>query len=85
MSKVVTTFIRDLGDFAGMNEEWKRRFPTDPPARQGARHPLDVAGMLISIAVIAGRDGRLTHEDPAKRSGSCSAAWCAPVGGGSVS
>ena len=55
MHKVVSaTFIlKDADDFAGMNEEWKRWFPTDPPARQGARHPLDVAGMLISIAVIA--------------------------------
>ena len=55
MHKVVSaTFIlKDPDDFAGMNEEWKRWFPTDPPARQGARHPLDVAGMLISIAVIA--------------------------------
>ena len=55
LSKVVSaTFIlEEPDDFAGMNEEWKRWFPTDPPARQGARHPLDVAGMLISIAVIA--------------------------------
>ena len=55
MRKVVSaTFIlQDPEDVAGMNEEWKRWFPTDPPARQGARHPLDVAGMLISIAVIA--------------------------------
>ena len=55
MDKVVTaTFIlRDPGDFAGMNEEWARWFPTDPPARQGARLPLDRPGMRISIAVIA--------------------------------
>jgi 2-iminobutanoate/2-iminopropanoate deaminase len=54
MSKVVSaTFIlRDPGDFAGMNEEWVRWFPTDPPARQGAKHPLDT-GMRISIALIA--------------------------------
>jgi len=55
MTKVVnaTFILKDPGDFAGMNEEWGRWFPTDPPARQGARHPLDVAGILISIAVIA--------------------------------
>jgi 2-iminobutanoate/2-iminopropanoate deaminase len=38
---------------AGMNEEWVRWFPTDPPARQGARHPLDIDGLRISIAVVA--------------------------------
>jgi 2-iminobutanoate/2-iminopropanoate deaminase len=36
-----------------MNEEWARWFPTDPPARQGAKLPLDMPGLRISIAVIA--------------------------------
>jgi len=55
MDKVVSaTFIlRDPYDFKGMNEEWERWFPVDPPARQGARHPLDSDGLRISIAVIA--------------------------------
>ena len=55
MDRVVSaTFIlRDPDDFAGFNEEWVRWFPTDPPARQGAKHPLDLATMRISIAVIA--------------------------------
>jgi len=55
IAKVVSaTFIlRDPADFAGMNEEWARWFPTDPPARQGARHPLDVEGLRISIAAVA--------------------------------
>jgi len=55
MAKVVnaTFILRDPGDFAGMNEEWVRWFPTDPPARQGARHPLEVEGLRISIAVVA--------------------------------
>jgi 2-iminobutanoate/2-iminopropanoate deaminase len=55
MQKVVSaTFIlRDPYDFRGMNEEWERWFPVDPPARQGARHPLDSDGLRISIAVIA--------------------------------
>ena len=55
MAKVVnaTFILHDPEDFAGMNEEWVRWFPTDPPARQGARHPLDVDGLRISIAVIA--------------------------------
>jgi len=55
MSRVVsTTFIlRDPDDFAGMNEEWVRWFPTDPPARQGSKHPLAVDGLRISIALVA--------------------------------
>ena len=51
---VSATFILgDEGDFAGMNEEWGRWFPTDPPARQGAHLPIRPKGMKISIAVIA--------------------------------
>jgi 2-iminobutanoate/2-iminopropanoate deaminase len=51
---VSATFILgDPGDFAGMNEEWQKWFPTDPPARQGARLPLAVPGFKISIAAIA--------------------------------
>ena len=55
MTKVVnaTFILRYSEDFAGMNEEWVRWFPTNPPARQGAKHPLDVEGIRISIAVIA--------------------------------
>ena len=51
---VSATFIlRDPQDFAGMNEEWSRWFPVDPPARQGAKLPVDVPDMRISIAVVA--------------------------------
>jgi 2-iminobutanoate/2-iminopropanoate deaminase len=55
MARVVnaTFILRDPGDFAGLNEEWARWFPTDPPARQGARHPLDTEGLRVSIAVVA--------------------------------
>jgi 2-iminobutanoate/2-iminopropanoate deaminase len=45
--------ILEEGDFAGMNEEWVKWFPTDPPARQGAKMPVRVPGMKVSIAVIA--------------------------------
>ncbi len=44
-------------DFAGFNEEWARWFPHDPPARSGARHPLAVPDLRISITVIAEVDG----------------------------
>ena len=51
---VSATFIlADPSDFAGMNEEWQRWFPADPPARQGAKLPLDVPNMKVSIALIA--------------------------------
>jgi 2-iminobutanoate/2-iminopropanoate deaminase len=49
----VTFILRRPEDFAGMNEEWARWFPVDPPARQGAKHPLEVGDALISIAAIA--------------------------------
>jgi 2-iminobutanoate/2-iminopropanoate deaminase len=55
IEKIVSaTFIlRDPDDFAGMNEEWLRWFPTDGPARQGAMLPVDVPGLRVSIAAIA--------------------------------
>ena len=55
LDKVVsaTVILADEDDFAGMNEEWVKWFPTDPPARQGAKLPVRVAGLKISIAMIA--------------------------------
>ena len=55
LEKVVsaTFFLRHSDDFAGMNEEWVRWFPKDPPARQGAQHPRDIEGLRVAIAVIA--------------------------------
>src|SRR5204863_2002109 len=35
----VTVVLAEEDDFAGMNEEWLRWFPSDPPARQGAKLP----------------------------------------------
>ena len=49
----VTFILTRPEDFAGMSEEWARWFPTHPPARSGARHPLQVENLLISMAVIA--------------------------------
>ena len=48
-----TVILLEEEDFAGLNEEWLRWFPVDPPARQGAKLPVRVPGMKISIAVIA--------------------------------
>jgi 2-iminobutanoate/2-iminopropanoate deaminase len=55
LEKVVsaTWILTDSADFDGMNEEWQAWFPTDPPARQGTKFPLDEPGMRISIAAIA--------------------------------
>jgi 2-iminobutanoate/2-iminopropanoate deaminase len=55
LAKVVsaTVIVLEESDFAGMNEEWVRWFPADPPARQGAKLPVRIPGMRVSIAVIA--------------------------------
>lgn len=49
----VTIILADEDDFAGMNEEWVKWFPSDPPARQGAKLPVRVPGLKVSIAAIA--------------------------------
>ncbi len=49
----VTIVLADEDDFAGMNEEWLKWFPSNPPARQGAKLPVRVPGLKVSIAAIA--------------------------------
>ena len=55
LEKVVsaTVILADEEEFAGMNEEWLRWFPKDPPARQGAKLPVKIPGFKVSIAAIA--------------------------------
>ena len=55
LDKIVsaTVILVEESDFAGMNEEWARWFPTDPPARQGAKLPISSGGIKVSVAVIA--------------------------------
>jgi 2-iminobutanoate/2-iminopropanoate deaminase len=48
-----TVILADEDDFAGMNEEWLRWYSVDPPARQGAKLPVRVPGLRISIALVA--------------------------------
>jgi len=48
-----TIVLADEDDWAGMNEEWLRWFPTNPPARQGAKLPARIPGLKVSIAAIA--------------------------------
>ena len=48
-----TLVLADEEDFAAANQEWLRWFPADPPARQGAKLPVRIPGLKISIAMIA--------------------------------
>ncbi len=49
----VTVVLADEQDFQGMNEEWLKWFPSNPPARQGAKLPVKIPGLKVSIAAIA--------------------------------
>ena len=48
-----TVVLADEQDFQGMNEEWLKWFPSNPPARQGAKLPVKIPGLKVSIAAIA--------------------------------
>jgi 2-iminobutanoate/2-iminopropanoate deaminase len=49
----VTIVMADEDDFAGMNEEYVKWFPSNPPARQGAKLPAKIPGLKVSIAAVA--------------------------------
>ena len=55
LDKIVsaTIVLADEDDFSGMNEEWLKWFPSNPPARQGAKLPARIPGLKVSIAAIA--------------------------------
>jgi 2-iminobutanoate/2-iminopropanoate deaminase len=55
LDKIVsaTVVLANEDDFQGMNEEWLKWFPENPPARQGAKLPVKIPGLKISIAAIA--------------------------------
>jgi 2-iminobutanoate/2-iminopropanoate deaminase len=55
LDKIVsaTVVLADEEDWPGMNEEWLRWFPSNPPARQGAKLPARIPGLRVSIAAIA--------------------------------
>ena len=48
-----TVILTEPEDFPGLNEEWAKWFPDEKPARQGAKMPLNVPGLKVSIAMIA--------------------------------
>jgi 2-iminobutanoate/2-iminopropanoate deaminase len=50
-----TVFVKDLGEFATINETYARYFPENPPARatvEAARLPRDVRVEIECIAVV---------------------------------
>jgi 2-iminobutanoate/2-iminopropanoate deaminase len=49
----VTIVLAEEDDLPGMNEEYIKWFPSNPPARQGAKLPARVPGLKVSIAAIA--------------------------------
>lgn len=49
----VTVLLTNPADFAGMNEEYAKVFPTDPPARAVAKLGVDLPNVLVSIAMTA--------------------------------
>lgn len=49
----VGVLLIDPGDFAGMNEEYARWFPVDPPTRYAAKLGAEIPGLLVSIRMTA--------------------------------
>lgn len=49
----VGVLLSNPDDFAGMNEEYARWFPTDPPTRYAAKLGAEIPGLLVSIRMTA--------------------------------
>jgi 2-iminobutanoate/2-iminopropanoate deaminase len=49
----VGVLLADPNDFNGMNEEYARWFPTNPPTRYAARLGPEIPGLLVSIRMTA--------------------------------
>ena len=49
----VGILLTEPADFAGLNEEYARWFPTDPPTRYVAKLGVDVPGLRVSIRMTA--------------------------------
>ena len=49
----VGVLLADPDDFGGMNEEYGRWFPQDPPTRYAAKLGAVIAGVLVSIRMTA--------------------------------
>ena len=49
----VGVLLTNPGDFAGMNDEYARWFPVDPPTRYAAKLGAEIPGLLVSIRMTA--------------------------------
>ncbi len=49
----VGVLLTDPDDFAGLNEEYVRWFPSEPPTRYVAKLGVDLPGLLVSIRMTA--------------------------------
>lgn len=49
----VGVLLSNPDDFAGMNEEYARWFPADPPTRHAAKLGAEIPGLLVSIRMTA--------------------------------
>lgn len=49
----VLVLLARPGDFAGLNEVYTKKFPTDPPARAVARLGVELPDVLVSIKMTA--------------------------------
>jgi reactive intermediate/imine deaminase len=49
----VGILLADAGDFAGLNAEYARWFPSGPPTRYVAKLGVDSPGLLVSIRMTA--------------------------------
>ena len=49
----VGMLLTDPGDFAGMNDEYARWCPNDPPTRYAAKLGVEIPGLLVSIRMTA--------------------------------
>jgi len=49
----VGILLTNPADFAGLNEEYARWFPSEPPARYVAKLGVDLPGLLVSIRMTA--------------------------------
>jgi reactive intermediate/imine deaminase len=49
----VGILLADPADFAGLNDEYARWFPSEPPTRYVAKLGVDLPGLLVSIRMTA--------------------------------
>ncbi|MEP7048630.1 MAG: Rid family hydrolase [Ilumatobacteraceae bacterium] len=49
----VTVLLTNPADFAGMNEEYAKVFPAEPPARAVTKLGVDLPNVLVSITMTA--------------------------------